>query len=193
MSFALDHSQPIRTPLPMMDSPSRWLWPGTLQARQNSHAGFARCRLQPHLLERVLRRKHVRCAREIVFHARARFSCVVDGGPAFDLHAVHLFVEQFLKRSSANAVSMLETRRVPDACRPATDIRRSSDPFHGRACPGSRAASASRFLFPRSAIFVKHPVQRSDHTPMPTGFASSPPLSQLSERGQQYLFGALHR
>jgi hypothetical protein len=56
------------------------------------------------------------------------------------------------------------------------------------ALSGAQRLQALRgFLFPRSAIFVKHPVERSDHYADPDWICIFAATQPAVERGQQYL------
>jgi hypothetical protein len=61
------------------------------------------------------------------------------------------------------------------------------------ALSGAQWLQALRgFLFPRSAILMKHPVQRSDHHTDADRICIVAAAQPAIERRQQYLFGALH-
>jgi len=119
-------------------------------------------------------------ARDTVFHAPRAVFWRGGGGTAFDLLAVHIFVDSFSNRSSANAVSMLDTASSLDACRPAKYSQSFDAGLVHAALPWIKAWSRLSSSATKVAVIVKHPV--SVPITASTGFASSPPLANY-QRG----------
>src|SRR5437773_12365745 len=64
--------------------------------------------------------------------------------------------------------------------------------MHATLTRAQRLQTLRCFLFPRSTILVKHPVQRSDHYSNAHGICIIATRQPAVERRQQDLLGALH-